>query len=65
LAVIAVLVTVGLVGLLRHRDAATLDNVAFAGLHASVLLHGVLGAIAPSLATTSSTALEDVDAVAA
>ena len=35
----------------RSRDAATLNNVAFAGLHASVLFHGVLGAVAPSLAT--------------
>ena len=56
LAVIAVLLTVAVFGLLRSRDAATLNNVAFAGLHASVLMHGILGAVAPSLAMTSATA---------
>ena len=65
LAVIAVLLTVAVFGLLRSRDAATLNNVAFAGLHTSVLMHGILGAVAPSLAMTSATAVEDVDAVAA
>jgi len=65
LAVIVVLVSVAVIGVVRSRDAATLNNVAFAGLHAAVLLHGVLGAIAPNLAMTSSTARDDVDAVAA
>ena len=65
LAVIATLLTVAAIGLVRGRDAATLNNVAFAGLHASVLIHGILGAVAPGLAMTSATTLEDVDAVAA
>jgi cellulose synthase (UDP-forming) len=65
LAVIAVLLTVAVIGLAHSRDAATLNNVAFAGLHASVLIHGILGAVAPGLAMTSATAVEDVDAVAA
>ena len=55
------LLTVAVFGLLRSRDAATLNNVAFAGLHASVLIHGILGAVAPGLAMTSATAVEDVD----
>jgi cellulose synthase (UDP-forming) len=42
---IAVLVAVAAFGLLRDRDPATLNNVAFAGLHIAVLLSGVLPAL--------------------
>jgi cellulose synthase (UDP-forming) len=45
LVAIAVLVAVAAFGLLRDRDPATLNNVAFAGLHIAVLLSGVLPAL--------------------
>jgi cellulose synthase (UDP-forming) len=45
LAAIAVLCAVGAYGLLRDRDPATLNNVAFAALHVGVLLAGVLPAL--------------------
>jgi hypothetical protein len=38
------------VGLLRDRSAATLNNVAFALFHIVVLSHGVATAIVPSAA---------------
>jgi cellulose synthase (UDP-forming) len=45
LAAIAVLAAVAGYGLLRDRDPATMNNVAFAVLHVSVLLAGVLPAL--------------------
>jgi cellulose synthase (UDP-forming) len=45
LVAIAVLGAVGVFGLLRDRDPATLNNVAFAGLHVCVLLSGVWPAL--------------------
>jgi cellulose synthase (UDP-forming) len=45
LAAIAVLCTVAAYGLLRDRDPATLNNVAFATLHIAVLLSGVWPAL--------------------
>ncbi|MGH2949641.1 MAG: glycosyltransferase family 2 protein, partial [Solirubrobacteraceae bacterium] len=45
LAAIAVLCAVGVYGLLRDRDPATLNNVAFAALHVAVLLAGVTPAL--------------------
>jgi cellulose synthase (UDP-forming) len=45
LAAIAVLLAVTTYGLLRDRDPATLNNVAFAGLHIAVLISGVLPAL--------------------
>jgi cellulose synthase (UDP-forming) len=45
LAAIAVLGAVATYGLLRDRDPATLNNVAFAGLHVAVLLSGVMPAL--------------------
>jgi cellulose synthase/poly-beta-1,6-N-acetylglucosamine synthase-like glycosyltransferase len=45
LAAIAVLVSVAATGLLRNRDPATLNNVAFAVLHICVLTAGVLPAL--------------------
>jgi cellulose synthase (UDP-forming) len=63
---IGVLGAVGVYGLVRTRDAATLNNVAFAALHASVLLHGVVGAVAPSLAVSGAVpGSGDADVVAA
>jgi cellulose synthase/poly-beta-1,6-N-acetylglucosamine synthase-like glycosyltransferase len=45
LAAIAVLLAVAAYGLLRDRDPATLNNVAFASLHIAVLLAGVVPAL--------------------
>jgi cellulose synthase (UDP-forming) len=45
LVAIAVLCAVGAYGLLRDRDPATLNNVAFAGLHVCVLAAGVWPAL--------------------
>jgi len=49
LGVLAVLFIAALCGLLRDRDAATLNNVGFLVLHMCVLSHGVATAIVPSL----------------
>jgi cellulose synthase (UDP-forming) len=66
LVVIGVLAAAGLYGLTRNRDAATLNNVAFAALHVCVLTSGVIGAVAPRLATARApAAADDVDEVAA
>jgi cellulose synthase (UDP-forming) len=54
LAVIAVLVAAAAYGLVKSRDAATLNNVAFAALHVAVLGHGVMAALVPSLATAAT-----------
>ena len=51
LAVIAVLVTVAVAGLLRDRSPATLNNVAFIFLHVAVLSRGIAPALLPALAT--------------
>jgi cellulose synthase (UDP-forming) len=45
LAAIAVLLAVAVFGLLRDRDPATLNNVAFAAMHVAVLTAGVLPAL--------------------
>ncbi|MFP5486862.1 MAG: glycosyltransferase family 2 protein [Acidimicrobiia bacterium] len=50
LAVVGLLLVVVVVGLLRDRDPATLNNVAFALLHIAVLSHGMAAAIVPSTA---------------
>lgn len=50
LVTIAVLVAVAAVGLLRDRSPATLNNVAFAALHATVLAAGIRPAVAPTAA---------------
>ena len=47
IAVIAVLVGAALYGLAHAQDAATLNNVAFAALHVSILGHGIAAAVAP------------------
>jgi cellulose synthase (UDP-forming) len=47
IAVIAVLVAAALYGIAQARDAATLNNVAFAALHVSILGHGIAAAVAP------------------
>ena len=49
LVVIAGLIGAALYGLAHGRDAATLNNVAFALLHVSILSHGVAAAVAPRL----------------
>jgi cellulose synthase (UDP-forming) len=45
LAMLGVLVGAAAYGLVRDQDPATLNNVAFAALHVSVLLAGVLPAL--------------------
>ena len=45
LVALAVLLGAAAYGLLRNQDPATLNNVAFAALHMSVLLAGVLPAL--------------------
>jgi cellulose synthase (UDP-forming) len=58
LGVIALLVAVAVYGLLNGQDAATLNNVAFAGLHVAILGHGVAAAVAPRLAAADVAAAE-------
>jgi cellulose synthase (UDP-forming) len=48
LLVVALLLVAVVIGLARDRDAATLNNVAFALLHITVLCHGMAAAIVPS-----------------
>lgn len=50
LAAVGLLLVAVVVGLTRDRDAATLNNVAFALLHIAVLSHGMAAAIVPSTA---------------
>ena len=59
LAAIGVLVGTAAVGLVRGRDAATLNNVAFAALHVAVLFHGVVAAVAPALASHSGAVADE------
>ena len=47
---VGVLLVAAVVGLVRDRDAATINNVAFALLHVAVLSHGMAAAIVPSSA---------------
>ena len=63
LAAVAVLLGAAVHGLLRDRDPATLNNVAFAMLHVSVLLSGVLPALrAAPLALPAPSGREPVPA---
>ncbi len=58
LVVIGVLLAAAMVGLAQSRDAATLNNVAFAALHVSVLFHGISAAVVPELAAVAVAADE-------
>jgi cellulose synthase (UDP-forming) len=58
LVALAVLVLAIVVGVVRDRSPATMNNVAFALFHVAVLSHGVATAIAPSLAATAVTRRE-------
>jgi cellulose synthase (UDP-forming) len=58
LAAIGVLVAVAVTGLLRGRDPATLNNVAFAVLHVCVLTAGVLPALRRAPVPASAPAVE-------
>ena len=51
LAAATVLLAAVLFGLAHDRDAATLNNVAFALLHIAVLAHGMATALVPSIST--------------
>jgi cellulose synthase (UDP-forming) len=62
LAAIAVLCAVGAYGLLRDRDPATLNNVAFAALHVCVLLAGVSPALRRAPLPAAAPAREPVPA---
>jgi cellulose synthase (UDP-forming) len=57
LVAVAVLVAVAILGLTRDRSPATLNNVAFAAAHVTVLMHGIRSALTPS----RSTAVEPVE----
>jgi len=46
-------------GLLQGRDPATLNNVAFAALHISVLIHGTWPAVFPAAAVPAASAPEE------
>jgi cellulose synthase (UDP-forming) len=48
LLMLAVLLAVAVIGLLRDRSPATLNNVAFAMLHVTVLTAGILPALRPA-----------------
>ena len=64
--VIAVLVGAALYGLAHGRDAATLNNVAFAALHVSILGHGIAAAVAPRWSAVATPAADrDTEAAAA
>jgi cellulose synthase (UDP-forming) len=65
LVVVAGLGAVAWYGLTRDRSAATLNNVAFAALHISVLAHGVAGAVVPALAATEAIATVEREEAAA
>ena len=59
LVAIGILTLAILVGLLRDRDAATLNNVAFAMLHVVVLCHGMAAALVPGTAAITPPHVED------
>ena len=65
LAVLGVLFTAALYGLLRDRSPATLNNVGFLVLHMCVLSHGVATAIVPSLTFPVAAAEPSFDELAA
>ena len=46
LVAVAVLVAVSIYGLVRERDAATINNVCFAAVHVSILMTGCWPALA-------------------
>jgi cellulose synthase (UDP-forming) len=62
LVALSMLLTAIVVGLLRDRSPATMNNVGFALFHVAVLSHGVATAIAPSLTATAITR-RDSDAI--
>ena len=63
--VIAILIGVAVYRLSQGRDAATLNNVAFAALQVAILGHGVAAAVAPSLAAVATTSGGQADEAAA
>jgi cellulose synthase (UDP-forming) len=66
LVALAVLIGAAVYGLLRDQDPATLNNVAFAALHVSVLLAGVLPALrATPLVLPAAARAREREAVAA
>jgi cellulose synthase (UDP-forming) len=63
LAAVGVLAAVSIYGLIRERDAATINNVSFAALHISILLTGCWAALQkPRVSTPES--VEPAGAVA-
>lgn len=63
LVVVGILVTAIVVGLARQRDAAILNNVAFALFHITVLGHGMAAAILPSTAAITPEEPDDEPAI--
>jgi cellulose synthase (UDP-forming) len=63
LAAVGVLVAVSIYGLVRERDAATINNVSFAALHVSILMTGCWAALQKPRAPTPES-LEPAEAVA-
>jgi cellulose synthase (UDP-forming) len=63
LAAAGVLVAVSIYGLIRERDAATINNVSFAALHVSILMTGCWAALQKPRSSTPES-LEPAEAVA-
>jgi cellulose synthase (UDP-forming) len=64
LAAVGILVAVSIYGLVRERDAATINNVSFAALHVSILMTGCWPALQKPRAPTTPGSLEPAEAVA-
>jgi cellulose synthase (UDP-forming) len=65
LAVLGVLTTVAVVGLVRSDSPATINNVAFLAVHICVLAHGVATAVVPALVVPVGVAVAESDELAA
>ena len=62
LAAVALLVAASIYGLIRHRDAATINNVSFAAVHVAILMTGCWAALEKP--RTREAGLEPAEAVA-
>jgi hypothetical protein len=66
---VGILLTVALYGLLRDRSPATVNNVAFAGFHITILMAGAWPALArpdaPPAAAVDETPVSEPEKVAA
>jgi hypothetical protein len=55
LAAVGVLVAASVYGLIRNRDAATINNVSFAAVHVSILMTGCWAALQKPRAPAAGT----------